>query len=180
MKIDAFSLSVQGHELVKDCTLELTQGRRYGLIGANGCGKTSLLDCLARREVPIPEHVDIYHLREEAPPTDMLPVEMVVDSVQQEIARLRKEEEAILETTGAEDPRLAYVYEKLESLDPASFESDATKLLVGLGFTQQMLAKPTKDMSGGWRMRVALARALFVAPSLLLLDGTIPTRNLKS
>lgn len=68
------------------------------------------------------------------------------------------------------------IYEELEEMDPATFEAKAGALLSGLGFTTTMMAKPTKDMSGGWRMRVALARALFVKPHLLLLDE--PTSHL--
>ena len=88
IKIDGFSMGVNGSELIQDCTIELTIGRRYGLLGQNGCGKTNFLQCLANREVPIPEHMDLYHLCEEAAPTDRTALETVVDYIKDEVARL--------------------------------------------------------------------------------------------
>ena len=88
IKIDSFSMGVNGAELVQDCTIELTIGRRYGLLGQNGCGKTNFLQCLANREVPIPDHMDLYHLCEEAAPTDRTALETVVDYIKDEVARL--------------------------------------------------------------------------------------------
>ena len=70
IRIEQFSMQVNGQELVQDCTIELNAGRRYGLLGMNGCGKSNLLAALANREVPVPAHVDIYHLREEAEPSE--------------------------------------------------------------------------------------------------------------
>lgn len=61
--LQSFSLNFLGMVLVEDTTIELNYGRRYGLIGRNGCGKSTFLQCLAAREVPIPEHIDVYLLR---------------------------------------------------------------------------------------------------------------------
>lgn len=71
---------------------------------------------------------------------------------------------------------LDQIGEKLDKMDPHTFDSKAAELLHGLGFTKSMMARATKDMSGGWRMRVALAQALFVEPTLLILDE--PTNHL--
>jgi ATP-binding cassette subfamily F protein 2 len=71
---------------------------------------------------------------------------------------------------------LETIYARIDELDPASFESKAGELLHGLGFSQQMMSKKTRDLSGGWRMRVALAKALFIRPMILLLDE--PTNHL--
>lgn len=88
IKIDGFSMGVNGQELIQDCTIELTIGRRYGLLGQNGCGKTNFLQCLANREVPIPDHMDLYHLCEEAAPTSRTALETVVDYIKDEVNRL--------------------------------------------------------------------------------------------
>jgi ATP-binding cassette, subfamily F, member 2 len=71
---------------------------------------------------------------------------------------------------------LCEIYERLDDMDASTANARAGKLLFGLGFTPEMQAKKTKDFSGGWRMRIALARALFLSPSFLLLDE--PTNHL--
>ena len=176
VKIERFSMQVNGTELISECNLELNHGRRYGLIGQNGCGKSNLLSAIAKREIPIPEHIDIYHLREEAMPSDRTALQSVVDHIKLEIEKLRKKEEDLMANYGPGDERLQVIYERLEELDPSMFETKAAELLFGLGFDKNMMQRATKDMSGGWRMRVSLARALFAAPELLLLDE--PTNHL--
>jgi len=176
IEISHFSVANFGKELIADATLTLTYGHRYGLIGQNGSGKSTLLECIAEREVPIPEFIDIWHLSEEASPQTKSAVDCVIDHVRDEAARLENLSEKILEEDGPESPALGDLYDRIEKLDPATFESRACELLHGLGFTIAMMAKNTCDMSGGWRMRVALAQALFVEPMMLLLDE--PTNHL--
>jgi ATP-binding cassette subfamily F protein 2 len=176
VRIEGFSLNAWGTELIKDTSIEFTIGRRYGLIGSNGSGKSTFLRCLAHREVPIPEHIDIFFLEEEAEPSDMTGLQMVVDKAEKEVKRLEAEAERITEEEGADHPLVLDIYSRLDDMDANTFESRASKLLYGLGFGPEMMAKKTRDMSGGWRMRVALARALFVKPTLLLLDE--PTNHL--
>ncbi|KAI8332757.1 P-loop containing nucleoside triphosphate hydrolase protein [Blakeslea trispora] len=177
IKIDSFSLNFHGRVLIDNASIELNFGRRYGLIGANGSGKSTFLQSLAGRDIEIPDHIDIYLLNQEAEPSEMNAVEAVIHSAQKEVARLEKQVEDLLgEEDGADNPLLDDIYERIEGMDPATFETRACTLLAGLGFDAKQMKKMTKDMSGGWRMRVALARALFIKPTLLLLDE--PTNHL--
>lgn len=176
VKIGNFSMTAYGRTLIKDTQIEFTIGRRYGLIGANGCGKTTFLRCMANREVPIPNHIDIYHLEEEAEKTNMTAMEYVIKEAKAEYKRLEDFADEVLEEDGPESELLQDIYERLDDMDPETFESRASVLLYGLGFLARDFSKKTKDMSGGWRMRVSLAKALFVKPTLLLLDE--PTNHL--
>ena len=73
VKIESFLVTVAGQPLLDDATLELNVGTRYGFIGQNGSGKTNVLNAIALREVPIPDHIDMYHLHAEAEPTSAPP-----------------------------------------------------------------------------------------------------------
>ncbi|QPC76515.1 hypothetical protein HYE68_007267 [Fusarium pseudograminearum] len=169
VKITSTSLVFHGRVLITDSTLELSYGRRYGLLGENGCGKSTFLKAIAAREYPIPEHLDIYLLNEGAPPSDLGALEWVVREAELELERLDHQAEKLLEDEGPESPHM-------DKLDPSTFATRASLILTGLGFNKKTIHKKTKDMSGGWRMRVALAKALFVKPSVLLLDD--PTAHL--
>eukprot|EP00045_Choanoeca_perplexa_P007854 m.72300 g.72300 ORF g.72300 m.72300 type:complete len:612 (+) comp14249_c0_seq2:119-1954(+) len=175
VKITSFSLTFHGIVLFEDTTLELNYGRRYGLMGTNGAGKTTLLSAIAEQDVKVPKHLDIFFLKKEIDPTEMTALEAVLD-VDDERKRLEAEAEWLIENDMADSDRLTDLYDRLDQMDASRAEERAAKLLHGLGFDKAMQAKKTKDFSGGWRMRISLARALFIRPSILLLDE--PTNHL--
>lgn len=111
VKITSASLVFHGKVLITDTTMELNYSRRYGLLGENGCGKSTLLKAIDAREYPVPAHVDIYLLNEGAPPSELGALEWVVREAENEMDRLDKLAEEILEKNGPEDPILEDLYE---------------------------------------------------------------------
>ncbi|CAE7863402.1 ABCF3 [Symbiodinium necroappetens] len=172
-------------ELLYNATLRLAQGHKYGLIGRNGVGKSTLLRAMAERDgrVPIPQHFMIMHVEQEIKGDDT-PVLQSVLQADQEREWLLKVEQELLEKEddgSGQEPKvggvgLMEVYERLEELGNDDAEARAAVILAGLGFSGEDQQRPTKEFSGGWRMRIALAQSLFVQPDLLLLDE--PTNHL--
>ncbi|GAX80370.1 hypothetical protein CEUSTIGMA_g7809.t1 [Chlamydomonas eustigma] len=177
VQISSFTLLFHGHQLLVDAELELNFGRRYGLLGANGCGKSTMLKAIVERDIPIPKHIDMYLLDKEIPASDMTALAAVA-SVDEEKTRLEKELEWLSEQemTPEIESRLNDLYDRLDALDSDTTEARAASILHGLGFTAEMQNMKTREFSGGWRMRIALARALFIDPTCLLLDE--PTNHL--
>ncbi|TFY82078.1 hypothetical protein EWM64_g1926 [Hericium alpestre] len=176
IKIDSYTLSFHGRLLIEGAEIALNYGQRYGLLGENGSGKSTFLQSIAEQDIPLPEHIDMYLVRGEAEPSDTNALDFIVASAKKKVAKLEQRIEDLSVADDVDELALEAAYEELEEMDPNTFEAKAGSILHGLGFTQAMMAKPTKDMSGGWRMRVSLARALFIKPHLLLLDE--PTNHL--
>ena len=165
--------------LLGGANLTIQPGQRLALIGANGCGKSSLLALLLgelgadRGEVQGMGNLRIAHMAQEVHITDMAAGEYVLRG-DTELARLRDQLQQ-LESAGDFD-RAARVHTELEAIDGYSGERRVERLLQGLGFAQGAPARPVSDFSGGWRIRLNLARALMTPSDVLLLDE--PTNHL--
>ena len=170
------TISFHGANLIENTDFSLNYGNRYGFIGPNGSGKSTIMKAIAAKCLPIPESIDLYFLAEEYPATDT-PALQAVFEVDDERKQLEAEAERVNDAIGACDDedeqaalseRLNGLYERLDELDAATAEVRASTILHGLGFTPKMQTMATKEFSGGWRMRVALARALFLQPTCLV------------
>ena len=182
IEVNDVCMSAGGTELLYNTTLKLVHGVNYGLIGRNGVGKSTLFRNIANKEIKIPEFVFVMHVEQEIEGDDTSVVNSVVKS-DKEREYLLDVEARILELDPEEHPEqqvdgigLMEVYERLDEIDSDNAETRAALILTGLGFDHENQIRATKEFSGGWRMRIALAQALFMNPDLLLLDE--PTNHL--
>ncbi|RUS87540.1 hypothetical protein EGW08_004716 [Elysia chlorotica] len=179
IKIEKFSISARGKDLFVNADLHITHGRRYGLVGPNGHGKTTLLKHMASRALQIPANIDVLYCEQEVVADETKSIDAVLKADKKRTALLEEEKDLVLKVSdgGMEiADRLKDVYDELRAINADAAEPKARRILAGLGFTKEMMSRPTKSLSGGWRMRVSLARALFMEPTLLMLDE--PTNHL--
>ncbi|KAL0007792.1 hypothetical protein SO802_009294 [Lithocarpus litseifolius] len=155
--IDNFSVSFRGKELLKNTSVKISHGKRYGFIGPNGMRKSMLLKLLAWRKIPVPKNIDLLLVEQEVVGDDRTALETVV-SANEELARVRKEVKFLQNSFSAAEgenedddcngddvgEKLAELYEKLWILGSDAAEAQALKILAGLGFTKEMQGCPTR------------------------------------
>lgn len=168
IRIENFDVAFGDKVLLLSADINLATGRRYGLCGRNGLGKTTLLRMIAEKQLQIPSHISILHVEQEVVGDDTIALKSVLDCDFKLNDLWRKEKEYLNDPTKVE--LLNEVYQDLQVLEADKAPSRASIILAGLGFDKEMQAAATRTFSGGWRMRLALARALFSRPDLLLLD----------
>ncbi len=186
--LDGVSKGYGGQAVLADCSWRIVRGERIGLVGPNGAGKTTLCRILAGQEEPDAGrvHVDggvrIGYLPQEVTDTGERSVLAETLSGYAHVWELEAELERLAELMAREgaDPALVDAYgeaqHRFEVTGGYRLESEAKIILGGLGFQPRDLHRPLTEFSGGWRMRVALARLLLLRPELLLLDE--PTNHL--
>jgi ATP-binding cassette subfamily F protein 3 len=176
LTIRDLTLRVGPRPLIENADFTLDTGRKIGLVGRNGAGKSSLLKVITGEwqpdggDVRLAARARLGIVAQEAPGGETSLLDSVLEA-DLERASLLKELEA-----HDHDHRAAEIHERLIAIQSDSAPARAATILSGLGFDAEAQARPLSSWSGGWRMRVALARALFAAPDLLLLDE--PTNHL--
>ncbi len=162
--------------IIENGNISVMDGWRVGVIGHNGAGKSTLFKLISGDlhadggTVSISSNQRLGMVRQDIPETDTPLIDIVL-AANEEMAQLWRDAET--ETDGH---KIAEIYQRLGEMDAYAAPSKAAMLLTGLGFKEHQLTEPFSSFSGGWRMRVALAAALFVEPEVLLLDE--PTNHL--
>jgi ATP-binding cassette subfamily F protein 3 len=176
LQINDVTYRIGGRVLLDRATVAVDRGRRIGLVGPNGTGKTTLLRLITGEAAPdsgsisVPRRWTVGTVPQEAPhgPESLIDTVLAADA---ERAALLAEAE-----TATDPHRIAEIHTRLADIDAHSAEARAAQILAGLGFDEAAQRGPCSDLSGGLRMRVALAATLFTMPDLLLLDE--PTNHL--
>ncbi|WP_047533868.1 ATP-binding cassette domain-containing protein [Methylotenera sp. N17] len=165
--------------LIEEASFQLHPGHKVGLTGANGAGKSSLFALLRGElhpevgDLEIPPNWIVAHVAQETPALTQSAIDFTLDGD----AELREVEQALVQAEAAHaGEKIAELHQRLSDIDGYSAKARAAALLDGLGFLQTDLQRAVSDFSGGWRVRLNLARALMCRSDLLLLDE--PTNHL--
>ncbi len=193
ISLDKINLSFGGFELFKEISFLINPKDRIGLIGKNGAGKTTLLKIITKQENPtsgvvgIPKDTTIGYLPQQMKTTDTRSLKEEAVLAFKELIQLEKKIAQInTEIAESEDYHsdrylnnlnvLTELNERYNLLGGDNYEAELEKTLLGLGFERTDFNRPTSEFSGGWRMRIELAKIILQKPDVFLLDE--PTNHL--
>lgn len=186
VQVNNFSVSIGSKKLFNDSELVLSTGHIYGLIGMNGCGKTTLLNLIENKNFPLDNRMLILYVKQMIDETEKTPVQLLMESngefykLNQRMLELENLMESQTFTTRNDADNILEEYTQIEQdmkgIIPEAEEAKVKKILKGLGFNDKTMNQTSKLFSGGWKMRISLAKALYIMPDLLLLDE--PTNHL--
>jgi ATP-binding cassette subfamily F protein 3 len=168
-----------GAPLVADASFQIHPGWKVGLVGANGCGKSSFMALLRgelhaeRGDLEMPARWTVAHVAQDTPALPDAALEFALDG---DVELRRIERELAAAEAAHEGMRIAELHGRLDEIGGYAARARAAELLHGLGFADADFARPVAEFSGGWRVRLNLARALMCRSDLLLLDE--PTNHL--
>lgn len=171
LQVDNVSFSFANKEILDSVSFTVSPGQKVGIVGRNGAGKTTLFKLILDKnshltsgKISLPKNWKIGTVSQEPPMGEITILQEVIDAdiERKELFKELENEENYMEHGD--------IYDRLSQIDAYTAEARASTLLIGLGFKYSDLNKPCSHFSGGWRMRVALASALFANPELLLLD----------
>ncbi len=171
LNLNGITVRLGGRTILDRATATLPPYSRIGLIGRNGAGKSTLMKVMIGSleaddgSLEMPKGTRIGYIAQEAPAGDSTPFETVLAADTERAALMIESEQE-----GLDPDRMAEVHERLIAIDAYTAPARASRILVGLGFDEDMQGRPLDSFSGGWKMRVALASLLFSQPDLLLLD----------
>ena len=176
LTISGLTYRIGGRALLNEASAQIPAGGKVGLVGRNGAGKSTLLDLIRGAlqpdagDIQMPRGHRLGFLAQEAPSGERNPLDTVLAADTERAALLAELDH------GAAPLRIAEIEARLDEIGARAAPARAARILVGLGLDAAMQERPLSELSGGWRMRVALAAVLFAEPDLLLLDE--PTNHL--
>ncbi len=176
LSLNRINYFIGGRSLLENVSFQIAPNHRVGLVGRNGSGKSTLFNLIQglatadAGEIEVAKHYKVLSIKQEMPSGDLSPLAYLLEQDQERLSLLKELEDC------HDANRMGDLYERLIQIDAYTAESRAAIVLKGLGFSDEDQLRPLQTFSGGFRMRIALAAALFQEPDLLLLDE--PTNHL--